>query len=361
MTLKMAVAPLVGLTWLWAMTGTATTQGATQDKDPVQAARAGVQRALASGDIANALQTYEQVRGKDPDHADLLRSIGMARANQLRKDADPRIRIDACAAVLVVVADRSCLDELTTAANDTSIDIGSRFTAADVLRANNVTGSDRLFEFLLGQTVEQAPSTAADTLSRLPSAVAREPLKRLAADSPNADARYIAAMALSRMRGDDLVPVLRFVANDKSAGAARLPASIGLARNGDPEGLKVLNETLPYIKGRERIEAALTLVALKDPRGPALLSEVATGEHAIARVDAAEAMFPSAPKEAETLLADALKSGNPWVRVRAIRAVTSLGLPQSAALRRTMADSNTSVAAAATHAVLLDGRKRVSR
>ena len=351
------MAPLVLLSHLWGATAVTATQDTPREKDPVQAARASVQRALAVGDIPRALQTYEQVRAKDPAHAELLRSIAFARASQLRKDADPRIRIDACAAILLAAADRSCVDELTKLANDTTVDMGSRFAAASALRAANVIGSDRLFEFLLGQAMEQAPSTAADTLGRLPAAVSREPLKRLAADSTNADARYIAAMALSRMRGDDLIPVLRLVANDKTAGAARLPASIGLARNGDAEGLKVLNETLPYIRGRERTEAALVLVALKDPRGPSLLADVATGEHEIARIDAAEAMFSSRPKEAEALLSEALKSGNPWIRARALAAATSVGLRQTAVHRQSMLDRNGAVAVAAVRAAIIDAGK----
>jgi HEAT repeat protein len=357
MTLNSGLAALLVLSSLSGVIAGTATQSPTHDKDPVQIARTAVEQALAANDIPKALQTYEQVRGKDPQHTELLRSIAIARANQLRKDVDPRIRVDACAAVLVAARDRSCIDELTTLANDASVDVGSRLAAAVALREAKAPGGDRLFEYVLGQAVEQSPSTAADILSRLPPPVSREALKRLAADSPNADARYIATMALSRLRGDDLIPVLRFVANDKSAAAARLPASIGLARNGDAEGLKVLNETLPYIRGRERIEAALTLVALKDPRGLTLLAEVAKGEHEIARVDAAEAMFASSPKEAEALLTEALKSGNPWVRVRAIRAITSLGMPQSATLRRALVDSNTSIAAAASRAALLDVTK----
>lgn len=357
MTLNLAAAPLVVALCLWGGTGTAAAQGTTQDVDPVQTARARVQLALVAGDVTRALQTYEQVRSKDPAHAELLRAIALTRATQLRKDVDPRIRVEACAAILLVNADRSCIDELTTLANDTSIDMGSRFAAADALRAAKVTGSDRLFEFILGQAMEQSPATAADTLGRLPAAVSREPLKRLAADSTNADARYVAAMALARMRSDDLIPVLRSVANDKSAGAARLPANIGLARNGDAQGLRVLNELLPHIKGRERTEAALVLVALKDPRGPSLLAEVAKGDHEIARIDAAEAIFSSRPKEAEALLADALKSGNPWVRARALAAGAFVGLRQTAIHRQGMIDGNPTVAVAAVRAAIVDAGK----
>ena len=357
MTLNSAVPHLLVVTWaLFAATGGSAAQAIPRDqeKDPLQAARTNVRVALDAGNIPKALQTYETVREKDPSHGELLRSIAIARATQLRKESDARIRVDACASILLVGADRSCIDELTTLANDTSVDMGSRFAAASALRTAKVVGSDRLFEYILGQAVEQSPATAADALARLPPAVSREPLKRLAADSPNADARYIAAMALSRMRSDDLIPVLRLVANDKTAGAARLPASIGLARNGDPEGLKVLNDTLPYIRGRERTEAALTLVALKDPRGPSLLAEVAKGEHELARLDAAEAMFASRPKEAEVILAEAMKSDNPWIRARAFAAAASVGLRQTAVHRQGMLDRNASVAVAAVRAAILD-------
>jgi HEAT repeat protein len=360
MTLNSAVPHLLVITWaLYAATAVSAAQATTpaQEKDPLQAARTSAQRSLEIGDVARALQTYETLRDKDPSHAELLRSIAVTRAMQLRKDADARVRVGACAAIFLVGADRSCIDELTTLANDTSLDMGSRFAAANALRAAKVAGSDRLFEYLLGQAVEQSPATAADTLARLPSAVSREPLKRLAADSPNADARYIAAMALSRMRGDDLIPVLRLVSNDKSAGAARLPAAIGLARNGDPEGLKILNDTLPYIRGRERTEAALTLVALKDPRGTTLLAEVAKGEHDLARLDAAEAMHASRPKEAEAILADALKSDNPWIRARAFDAASSVGLRQTAVHRQAMLHHNAAVAVAAVRAAILDASK----
>lgn len=358
MTLNSAVAHLlVVASCLWSAHGTAAAQEPARDKDPVQAARESARLALTAGDVARALQAYEQVRGKDPAHLELLRSIALTRANQLRKEADPRIRVDACATILLATADRSCIDELTKLANDSSIDVGSRFAAADALRTARVTGSDRLFDFLLSQAIDQSPSTAADSLARLSPSLSREPLKRLAADSTNADARYIAAIALSRMRGDDLIPVLRSVATDPTAGAARLPAYIGLAANGDKEGLKVLNETLPLMKGRERVEAGLALVTLKDPRADSVLSEVTRGDHELVRIDAAEALYSRQPKDATRILNDALASGNPWIRARALQAATSVGLDQSASMRRAMLDRNTSVAVAAVRAAILGANK----
>src|SRR5688500_638631 len=123
MMLNSAVPHLLVVAWsLFVAIGTSAAQPGSQkqeqEKDPLQTARTTVQRALGIGDIARALQTYETVREKDPSHGELLRSIAVARATQLRKDADPRIRIDACAAILLAVAERSCVDELTKLAND---------------------------------------------------------------------------------------------------------------------------------------------------------------------------------------------------------------------------------------------------
>ena len=323
-------------------------------RDPSAVARERIERAIATQDLGPALAGYEQLRAKDTSHRQVLGSIAFARMNQLRKDPDPRIRADACAAVLQTGAHRECTDELTTMANDGSLDAGSRLAAASALRAANVVGADRIFEFVLGAAIEQSPASAADGLARLPASVSREPLKRLAADSSNADARYIATMALARMRGEDLLPVLRSVSSDKGAGAARLAADIGLAANGDRDALKLLNELLPHIRGRERVEAALALITLKDPRGPALLAEAATGEYEILRIEAAEAMYPTQRPAAERALNEGLASGNPWVRARAIRALTTLQIATTPPVRRAMLDKNSTVAVAAARAAMLE-------
>ena len=85
-------------------------------------------------------------------------------------------------------------------------------------------------------------------------------------------------MALVRYNSKDAVPVLRVVAADREAGAARLIAHLGLAASGDQESLKILNETLPLMKGRDLLEAGRALVVLKDPRGTPILRSLAEGQ-----------------------------------------------------------------------------------
>jgi HEAT repeat protein len=314
--------------------------------------RAKAERALADKDHPRALQAYEQLRQEYKVAApDLLQAIASSRAGDLRRDNDPRIRAEACAALFLLGNHPDCASQMATIANDAAVDVPSRLAAAESLRMANLAG-ERLFDFVLGQALTRSPTAAAEALAQLDPAASRGPLKRLAADSDNGDARYIATMALARMRGDDLVPVLRTIASEKSAGAARLAAYIGLAGNGDVEGLKVLNETLPLIKGRERVEAALALISLNDPRGPSLLAEVAGGDHELLRLVAAEAMFAIRRQAAERVILEGLTSGNPWVRARAIRAVDTVKMPQPDTVRRAMVDANSWVAAAATRAVI---------
>jgi HEAT repeat protein len=320
--------------------------------------RGQVERALADKDHPRALQAYERLREQYKIAApDLLQAIASARAGVLRRDVDPRIRVEACAALFLLGNHPDCASQMTAIANDATVDLPSRLAAAGRLNTLKGTG-ERLFDHVLGQALGQSPSAAAEALAQVDSAASRGALKRLAADSDNADARYMATMALARMRGDDLVPVLRTIASEKSAGAARLAAFIGLAANGDAEGLKVLNETLPLIKGRERVEAALALIALNDPRGPSLLAEVAEGDNEMLRIDAAEAMFSTRREAAERVILNGLASGNPWVRARAIRAVETVKMPQPAAVRRAMIDANSWVAASATRAVLREASTR---
>jgi HEAT repeat protein len=343
---------------LFTLAGTPARAQTPAERPGAEAVRARVERALAQKDQPRALQAYEQLREQYKVAApDLLQAIATARAEALRRDDDPRIKVEACAALLLPGRHADCVSQMTTIANDAGVDLPSRLAAAGTLRKANLAG-EQLFDFVLGQALTRSPTAAADALAQLDPAASRDPLKRLAADSDNADARYMATMALARMRGDDLVPVLRTVASEKSAGAARLAAYIGLAANGDAEGLRVLNETLPLIKGRERVEAALALISLNDPRGPSLLAEVSQGDHDLLRIDAAEAMFPMRREAAGRVILDGLASGNPWIRARAIRAVEAVKMPQTASLRRAMLDSNSWVAASATRAVLRDALTR---
>ncbi|HVJ28097.1 MAG TPA: hypothetical protein VM493_11180 [Vicinamibacterales bacterium] len=306
---------------------------------------------------AEALLVYEDLTGRLKTPApDLLQALVKAFAEPLRGNEDPRVRVDACEALLTLGPDAKCVADLNAMANDGAVEIGARLAAASSLFEHSAPGARDVVNLVVAAAITASPSVAADSLARLPPAISNEPLKRLAM-SENRDARYVAALALARRPTDDVVPTLRAVAADTDAGAARLVAYIGLAATGDPAGLKVVRETLPLIKGRERLEAALALTAIKDPQGAPLLQALLTGEHELQRLDAAETLYPQVPDQARPVLAEGAASTNPFVRIRAMQALARLELPSTPAIRRAMGDSNSSVAVAALDVVAGEARR----
>ncbi len=312
---------------------------------------------LSEGRTAEALAAYEDLAGRLKTPApDLLQAIIKAFAAPLRQHEDSRVRVDVCDALLQLGPDAPCSAELNRLANDGSIDIGTRLAAASSLFEHSAPGARDVVNLVVGAAITASPSSAADGLARLPPEISNEPLKRLAM-SDNRDARYVATLALSRRGTEDVVTTLRTVAADPDAGAARLVAYIGLAATGDPGGLKVVRDTLPLIKGRERLEAALALTAVKDPKVLLCSRQCWPVSTKCSGLKRHRPLSPKLPDLAAPVLPSASTSTNPWVRIRAFQALAELGLPSTPAIRRAMSDSNASVAAAALDVVAQDTRR----
>ena len=153
--------------------------------------------------------------------------------------------------------------------------------------------------------------------------------------------------------------MLRAVAADRESGAARLIAHIGLAASGDLDSLKVLNETLPLMKGRDLLEAGRALVTLKDPRGTPILRSLAQEGDEMLRIEAAQALYDADPAQSARLIQTASESSNPWVRARALEAAATLRVTPTVSMRRAMLDSNSWVAVWAVQAVTADSVEAV--
>ena len=322
--------------------------------------REGITIAVARGNVQDAVHWYERLSRRVPagDRA-LLTRIGVLRAQQLLQDPDPRVVVEACRAEKLA-KDSPCLSAVRRIAEDFNAGMAARIAAAGVLVDLKGPGADAMFQRLLDMALTNEPAIVADALARRPPQSALQPLMSIAGNS-NQDAKYIATLALVRLRSKDTAPLLRTVAADKEAGAARLIAYIGLAAQGDPDALKILNETLPLMKGRDLLEAGKALAYLKDPRGLPILRSIATdGEHDLLRIEAAEALNPTDPERAAAVVRALSASGNPWVRAHAMEAATRLNLLPTPTIRQAMLDSNSWVAVRAVQVVTAD-RQPASR
>jgi HEAT repeat protein len=331
---------------------------AAQTPDPPETATERIQAAIDRGDTARALELYElEATGKERRPELLSRIVGL-RARQLLSDTDLRVVVEACH-VQVVSGTSSCLPTVRRIADDTEAEMATRLAAAAVLVEGRVRGADVTWEALLGVATDQKPLAAADALSRHPPRKALRPLMALATGA-NRDARYVATLALVRLHSSEALPVLRGVAADEDAGAARLIAHIGLAAAGDRASLKLVDDTLPLMKGRDLLEAGRALARLKDPRGLSILRSMTEGNHEMLRIEAAEALHQVEPDRAARLLRSASESGNPWVRASALDAAARLRITPTAAMRRAMLDSNSWVAVRAVQAVTSDVATQVA-
>jgi hypothetical protein len=135
-------------------------------------------------------------------------------------------------------------------------------------------------------------------------------------------------------------------------------AYIGLAALRQPDGLRVLRETLPLIKGRDRLEAARALIALKDPEGPAILASLLTSESDMLRIEVAELLYSSRPRDAGAALSAGIESTNQWIRAAAIAAARRVGMPLRPSVRTAVGDDSPRVALAAIRSVLTDSHAR---
>ena len=323
-----------------------------------EVARLRVEIALSIDDFPQAVDAYDELAGplKSPSN-DVLRSIARRRAVTLRPHTDPQVRVEACETLMLAAAAPDCAEELQAAANDASSGIDIRLTAARALFEHNVRGAAALLDAVIRQGMQNSPATTATALEQLPASVSNEPLKQLLTSS-NADAQYLATLALTRRRLPDAIPLLRTVATDPEAGAARLMAYIGLAALNQPDGIRILRETLPLTKGRDRLEAARALVVLKDPEGPKILESLLTSEHEMLRVETAELLYSTRSPRAAAALTAATESSNQWIRTAAIAAAARVGMPLTRSVRNAVANSSPRVALAASRAILLDLRAR---
>jgi len=313
---------------------------------------------LSVEDFAQALRAYDELtRQLKSPATDVLHSIATRRALTLRQHADLEVRVAACEALLLSGVAPDCVADLTRIANDASASFDSRLTAARVLAGHKAEGAPALLEAVIAQGIVNSPVTCASALAQVPGAVSNEPLKRLLASS-NADAQYLAALALTRRRLPDAVAPLRSVATDPEAGAARLMAYIGLAALGEADGLRIVRETLPLMKGRDRLEAARALSAIKDPEGPKMLASLLTSDVEMLRIETAEALYASQPREASAALTAGIESSNQWIRAAAIAAAGRVGMPLTRSVQAAIADASPRVALAASRRILSDGRPR---
>ena len=322
---------------------------AAQTPDPPETDSDRIRAAIDRGDTARALELYELSATGTERRPELLARIVGLRARQLLSDPDPRVVAEACQ-VQVLSGSSACLPDVRRIADDTAVDMASRLAAAGVLVDARVRQADTLWQALLDVAADQKPMAAADALSRQPAEQALRPLISLATN-PNRDAKYVATLALVRLHSKDALPVLRTVADDPDGGAARLIAHIGLAAAGDRASLKLVDETLPLMKGRDLLEAGRALARLKDQRGPSILRSMTEGNHEMLRIEAAEALHVLEPERAARLLRSASESGNPWVRASALEAAARLHIRPTAAMRRAMLDANSWVAVRAIQAV----------
>jgi hypothetical protein len=313
--------------------------------------REGINIALARTDVPGAMQWYERLTRREPKgDAELLKAIARARARLLRTNDDPAVRVYACVALLTI-GDDGCEKELRVWANDGSLDVASRLEAAAALFRANKSDSRALLEQIVRSTEQTSPAVVADALGRLPSGFATSVLVRLAS-SDNRDARYLAALALSRETSREAQQTLRAVASDETAGAARLAAYIGLARAGDRDALKTVEDALPLLGGRELLETGRALLARRDPRGRVIVLSVLEGDNELLRFDAAETLRATDRQRAEAVILAGIASANPWTRARALEAAAGARMPAVAAIRREMVSSNPWVAVRAAQAVL---------
>jgi hypothetical protein len=313
--------------------------------------REGIPIALARADVPGALQWYERLIRREPSgDAALLRRIAVTRARLLREGDDPAVRVYACVALLTV-ADPACEKDLQTWANDGSLDVPARLEAAAALFRANKSGSRALLEQIVRSTQDTSPVAVADALGRLPAGFATSVLVRLAS-SDNRDARYLAAIALSRETSAEAQQTLRALVADPMGGAARLAAYIGLARAGDREALKVVEDALPLLRGRELLETGRAFLARRDPRGTGIVISVLEGDNELLRFDAAETLRATDPRRADAVIHAGIASSNPWIRARALQAATGARMPAVAAIRREVASANPWVAVRAAQAVI---------
>jgi hypothetical protein len=319
--------------------------------------REGIGIALARTDIAGAMQWYERLVRREPKGDALqLKAIARGRAYLLRANDDPAVRVYACVALLTIGED-GCEKDLRAWANDATLDVASRLEAAAALFRANKSDSRALLEQIVRSTELVSPSAVADALGRLPAGFATSVLVRLAS-SDNRDARYLAALALSRETSREAQQTLRVLASDETNRAARLAAYIGLARAGDRDALEFVEDALPFLRGRELLETGRAFLARRDARGHSIVLSVLEGDNELLRFDAAETLWATDRRRAEAVVFAGIASGNPWIRARALQVAAGARMSAVAAIRREVASANPWVAVRAAHAVLASSEAR---
>src|SRR5581483_9260121 len=208
--------------------------------------RLGVEIAVEAKDIARALDEYDSltVNGKTPDQA-LLKLTALGEATILAADRDPDVRLEACAAAVVLdaahAACRPLLEDMAAHGADPDHQGLGAYALANA--------GQRPFPGLFG-TLELTMTRAtrlrlAQSMTRLPAAE-RLALAREFIEDREPAVQYQTMLVLADVPGEDVAAALR---SAQVSGPATLARTVALGRHGDAPSLASLDEMLPNLTG----------------------------------------------------------------------------------------------------------------
>ena len=318
----------------------------------VQRTRTGVLIAAASGEIGTGLKLYtDLVAQSRKDEPEPLRALAVSTARKLTAALPDDVRVGACGIVLRSKESAAPCNELLASVRAKSGDLSAQAVAAYRLANAGYRPWPELFDTFEKNLPAATRLTIARSFTRLPPRDRVELVVPIFDREADVQTQSAAAGVLGDIRGAEAFTALKRIASRELDYTVKLAVSLALARHGDAEGLKFVEQLRPGLVGPRAVEAGIVLALAGNPYGadPKRMLEVTNTPE---RARLALMVSQQQPDLAKSAIRGMIADPAPPMREAALRAAGILDMGYERVVYSRLEDSDPGVRLAAVDAVL---------
>jgi HEAT repeat protein len=256
------------------------------------------------------------------------------------------------------VPEGDCAERLKKIAASQSAPMAVRLQAAAGLILTKHVDEPVMFDQLAQIAREPDLHQMIETISALPDRHAVPPLARLL-KSGSDTAKVAAARALAKYPTTDSTAALEAVSGSIQPGTALWSAVTATrVKLGQPDALAQIGAVYRYMEPADLVTACEGLLASNDPRAEPLLMDAVRNGAGIGQLRAAVLVRDRMPERLPAILAAAMSSTTPQLRLEALKAMAQLDQPLPASASNLLRDPDPGVRAAAADTILTISRRR---
>jgi hypothetical protein len=318
----------------------------------VPRARTGVLIAAAAGDIGTGVTLYaDLVAQSRTDEPEPLRALALATAVKLTTAPPDDVRLGACGIVARSQETVSSCGELMAAVRARSADVPAQALAVYRLANAGYRPWPELFAGYQRNLPAAARLTIARTFTRLPAQERVDLLTPIFDRDPDPLQQSAAASALGDIRGAESFSALKRLADRDLDFTVKLAVNLALARQGDADALKFVEQMRPGLVGPRAVDASIALALAGSPYGadPRHMLQVTTTPE---RARLALMVSQQQPELAKSAVRGMTADPAPPMRAAGLRAAGVLDMGFERVVYMRLEDPDPAVRLAAVDAIL---------